>query len=244
MEHCVLKKSYQSSFHRTFPHFAWIRCILWPPEVPSHPVEAENEYRLPHLLPSPLLGGAGHRGQTIVPGRDPGGKGPPRCLWTALEIASPRPSSWHAPALPAPAEPSAAASAGPPRSALRPPDSTPCLPGHTYTHVHRHRYVSRTQARIPAGVSPETPTPASPASRTPSRTPAPYTSASQAQGTTPHQACFSRRMRAALSRPRLLCSRQLPGKLLSAVGGAWRWAGPGSRGTWSQPLLATDEEWR
>lgn len=128
--HSVQSRYFASFGHGRFPPAQWEVKNAW--EVP------------PRLAPSPLLGGAGDRGPTIVPGRGPGGKGPPRCLWIALENASPLPFSWRAPALPSQVEPSAAVSAGPPRSAPRPPDSTPCLPGHT----HRHRPVSRTQARI------------------------------------------------------------------------------------------------
>lgn len=139
---------------------------------------------MPQLPPSPLLGGAGNPGPAIVPGKGPGGKGPPRCLWIALENASPLLSSWRAPILPSRAEQSAVASAGPPHSAPRPPDSIPCFPGHI------HRQVKRTQARIRAAASPATNSP-SPTCSTPSeggpegRTPAPYTSASQTLGTAP-----------------------------------------------------------
>lgn len=72
----------------------------------------------------------------LLGGASPG-KGPLRCPRGAAVSASPPPSAWPAPALLAPAWPSAAGNVGPPRSGPPLPNRSPCLPGRAHTETRR-----------------------------------------------------------------------------------------------------------
>lgn len=107
-----------------------------PAPRPQQATAGERTGRSPAQAPSPLRGeGPAGRLRAIFLRRAAREKRPPRCLWEAPESASPPPSSWPAPAPLDPAWPSAAGNAGPPRSAPRPPNSSPCLPRWAHTHT-------------------------------------------------------------------------------------------------------------